>query len=165
MLLLAVVGWRWRHCCQLCRRYRCWAAVATHTLFVGLFFFIFVCRVAARPRLPPQCRRRRLQDLVHLVRKHTKIHEGKRKVIEFLKTLVRKHSYIIFLSSPSSSIKHCRNSYISRKFPYLLFGDAVRCGCLALRYAGTHIPGTWYILYEVYIYIPGIIYTIYRKDG
>ena len=73
VLLLAVVGWQGQHGGQLCRRHRCWCCCYAHAVFFVFRLFLFVCRVAARLHLPPQFRRRHLQDLVHLFREHTKI--------------------------------------------------------------------------------------------
>ena len=45
---------------------RCWAAVATRTLFFFVFVTFLVCRVAPHLHIPPQFRRRCLQDFVNL---------------------------------------------------------------------------------------------------
>ena len=57
---------------------RCRAAVATCTLFLFVLFHFFVYRVASPPSFPSYFRRRRLQDLIYLTRKHTEIRKGRK---------------------------------------------------------------------------------------
>ena len=63
--------------------------------FLCFSFCPFIRLVAAHPHLLPQCRRRRLHDLVYLVRNHTKIMIGREftfcsgRKLNFCKTLFR----------------------------------------------------------------------------
>ena len=48
----------------------------SQAVFMFFCLFLLVWRIAAHPRFPPRFRRSRLQDLVYLIRKLTKIMMG-----------------------------------------------------------------------------------------
>ena len=86
MLLLAVLGWQWWHRCQLCRQN-------------GAGLPLLLPRVASPPPFRSEFRRRRLQALVYLTRKHTAIKKGRDfsffsgSQVFFCFDLCRKHSH------------------------------------------------------------------------